>query len=545
MEQTVIKTDVLCIGGGIAGLMAAIRARELGASVVIAEKGHTLHSGKAGAGNDHFLCYIPEVHGASLEAFIQSAIMETQLAEGFHSMGRTRTRTYLGLSFDMVRLWDSWGIPMKYLGKWEFGGHAVPGQPLIHLRYEGKRQKAVLTEQALKRGAAVVNRVMVFDLFHGDGAFAALGIDTRQDKLVVFHARSVILGTGGVTRLYAESTPGWFANHSHPLALSGDGRIMAYRAGAELCDLEVLRVHCGPKYFARAGQGTWVGVVRDPQGRALGPFVTRPEGKYGDLTAEINKTIFADNARTGKGPTYMDCRGISEEDYDYFMHWTSHEGLDALFNHIKEEGADVRRNPVEFATYNWGSGGKIRVDDHGETAVPGLYAAGDEVGSNISHAAVFGRIAGEMAAGRARPADGAAELELAPEIEKRAGLFAGIRRRQEGPDFKEVTIALQQIMSDYAGSVRSESMLDAGISYLERLNEKATATIIARDAHELARCLEVFNLVEMGKLVMLAARERKETRGRHVRADHPMTNPFLNKTLTVKNVSGAPRFEWR
>ena len=58
-----IETDVLCVGGGIAGLMAAIRAAELGAKVVVAEKGNTLTSGAGGLGNDHFLCYLPDVHG--------------------------------------------------------------------------------------------------------------------------------------------------------------------------------------------------------------------------------------------------------------------------------------------------------------------------------------------------------------------------------------------------------------------------------------------------------------------------------------------------
>ena len=70
MNREVVETDVLCVGGGIAGLMAAIRASDLGAKVIVAEKGNTLRSGAAGCGNDHFWCYIPEVHGSNLEAFI-------------------------------------------------------------------------------------------------------------------------------------------------------------------------------------------------------------------------------------------------------------------------------------------------------------------------------------------------------------------------------------------------------------------------------------------------------------------------------------------
>ncbi len=69
MEEELVKADVLCVGGGIAGLMAAIRAAELGAKVVVAEKGNALHSGRGRAGNDHFETYIPEVHGIDRETF--------------------------------------------------------------------------------------------------------------------------------------------------------------------------------------------------------------------------------------------------------------------------------------------------------------------------------------------------------------------------------------------------------------------------------------------------------------------------------------------
>lgn len=73
-KEEIIETDVLCVGGGIAGLMAAIRARELGARVVVAEKGNALGSGRGCAGNDHFWCYIPEVHGSDLEAFLKECL---------------------------------------------------------------------------------------------------------------------------------------------------------------------------------------------------------------------------------------------------------------------------------------------------------------------------------------------------------------------------------------------------------------------------------------------------------------------------------------
>jgi succinate dehydrogenase/fumarate reductase flavoprotein subunit len=119
-------------------------------------------------------------------------------------------------------------------------------------------------------------------------------------------------------------------------------------------------------------------------------------------------------------------------------------------------------------------------------------------------------------------------------------------RRKDGPDWRETNIALQQIMQDYAGGVRSESLLAAGLSYLRRVKQKAEATLVARNPWEVTRCLETLNLLDLGELVFLAADERKETRGLHQRPDYPLTNPMLDgKALFVKQVNGNPVMEWK
>ena len=134
-----IAADVLCIGGGIAGLMAAIRAADLGATVVVVEKGNTLSSGAGGLGNDHFVCYIPEVHGPNLMAVIDE-LRKGQLRARLKDL--EKTRVWLERTYDIVKLWDSWGIPMKYQGQYEFAGHFYPGDAYpCHLKYGGKRKK--------------------------------------------------------------------------------------------------------------------------------------------------------------------------------------------------------------------------------------------------------------------------------------------------------------------------------------------------------------------------------------------------------------------
>lgn len=540
----IIEADLLCVGGGIAGLMAAIRASELGAKVVVAEKGNTLTSGAGGIGNDHFLCYLPEVHGPDLKPLVEE-LRKGQL--GARLRDQEAVRVWLERTAEIVHLWDRWGIPMKYKGRYEFAGHAFPGDAYpCHLKYEGRRQKAILTKEATKRGAKIVNRVMVFELVADDAVIGAIGLHTRENRLIEFRAKSVFLGTGTVSRLYQGLTPAWMANATRPCTLSGDGRAMAYRAGAELFNVETLEHHAGPKYFSRSGQATWVGVVRDPQDRPVGPFVSKPDRKYGDMIVEVNKALFSEYAQSGRGPVYMDCRGISKKDYDYMMHWFHHEGFEALTNHLEEKGIDLRKHAIEWATYGKrGSGGSILQSAKGETSMKGLYVAGDETTRSISPAATFGWIAGENAASYAEgvrpPRPGGAKKKL----KEYKAFLEELRGRQNGPDWKEVNIALQQIMSDYAGSVRSETLLEAGLTHLRRLKEEARATMIARNQHELTRSLEVMNLLDLGELVCIAAGERKETRGQHVRTDYTYTNPKLDKLLIVKQVDGRPVTYWK
>ena len=149
---------------------------------------------------------------ADMESFLKES-MRTQLGYMLAGLRPSVVRTWLEHSFEMVKLWDEWGIGMKHDGKYHFQGHSFPGRVLTHLKYKGSNQKKVLTEQALKKGAQIMDRIMVFDLLGGqDGVAGAVGIDTRTDRFISFKAKSVILGTGSIVRLYPNITPALMAN---------------------------------------------------------------------------------------------------------------------------------------------------------------------------------------------------------------------------------------------------------------------------------------------------------------------------------------------
>lgn len=543
MGEEVMECDVLCAGGGIAGLMAAIRARELGASVIVAEKGNVKYSGCGRSGNDHFETYIPEVHGTDKETFIEELL---RTAKGEILISKDILRAQFAKSFDIAKLWDSWGIPMKYRGKWEFAGHSFPGRPMTHIKYEGQMQKRALIKQALDRGAQIINRVMVFELLrNGNGVIGAIGTHTREDKVIVFRAKAVVLGTGKCSRLYPSLTLGWMFNDPHGGVQTGDGRAMAYRAGAELQNVEMPQRHIGPKYFTKFGQATWVGVLKDPEGKPVGPFVSKPDRKYGDMIMEVNKLVAEEYTKSGKGPLYMDCTDMTDDDYKYMMHWMKHEGNSSLLDHMEDEGIDIRKHPIEFATYPLRAGGLIVANEKAETSLKGLYAAGDEAFGDISAAATFGWISGENAAKYVESLEAPDIEEERKTIEEKKIMVDQLRGRQQGPNWEEANIALQQVMNDYAGSVRNEALLQQGLSHLCRLKEKANNLMIARNPHELSRCLEVVNMFDIGELVFIMALDREETRGLHIRPDYPFTNPMLDQAHIIRTANGKPVMQWR
>lgn len=124
--------------------------------------------------------------------------------------------------------------------------------------------------------------------------------------------------------------------------------------------------------------------------------------------------------------------------------------------------------------------------------------------------------------------------------------FSDIMGRGSGATWQEANLALQQIMNDYAGEVRSETLLKAGLKYLRDLKQKVVNTLAADNSHTLMRGLETIDLIECGEMIFLTALERKETRPPHVRSDFPFTNPlWQDRFITIQQENSQHRIEWR
>lgn len=552
IEKNIYECDVLVCGGGIAGLMAAIAAADNGAKVVVAEKCDTRRSGSGCTGNDHFMCYIPEIHGTEDDFY-----KTIKMSQAGRIFDKTLVYKFIRRSFEVVQDWEKWGIEMRPTGKWEFLGHAFPGRMRIHLKYNGENQKAVLTKEALKRGVLIENKTPITDyLVENEHIVGAIGLDVSQlkPKMKLFRAKCVISTTGNTSRLYPSITGAWMFNTADCPSSAANGRAAAYRAGASLTNLELPTLFAGPKYFVRSGKATWIGLLKDSKGKSLSPFINKPNKVLGDVTADIWPGVFTDKYKDGTGPVFMDCSEIDEEDMNYMMWAFKCEGVTSLVDAMEKQHIDLKKHMVEFAKYEptmFGAG--IEIDEDGATSVSGLYAAGDEVGNfrtgGIPGAAVYGRIAGEGAAQHSKEVSTFSDIENHPLVRERQEFFTELMERSVGATWKELNTAVQQIMNDYAGVtfVRSETLLSAGYKYLCDLEEYARDKVACRDSHELMRALESFDLLLFGKMLCLTARERRETRGMHKRSDYTFTNPLMDDMLLTvkKGADGEPELNWR
>ncbi|MCQ2444857.1 MAG: FAD-binding protein [Mailhella sp.] len=549
-----ISTDVLVVGGGIGGLCAAIAAAQQGAKVIVAEKSDTRRSGSGATGNDHFLCYYPKFHGDDIRPILQETFQS--LVGAYHDP--KLTLRFLRESIAMVDRWYEWGINMKPFGPdYEFMGHAYPGRPRIWLKYDGHNQKQVLTKTAKKHGVEILNHHPVVDLIKADGAVAgALTLDISEDvpSFTVIKAKKVILATGSANRLYpAAGSPGWPFNTAFCPSCTGAAQAQAWRIGARMVNMEMPNRHAGPKFFARAGKSTWIGVYRYPDGKLLGPFVDKATRYVGDITCDVWNSSYTDVIKNGTGPAYNDCSQTGPEDLAFMREGMISEGLTALVDHMDRKGIDVSKHAVEFMQYEPHLIGRgLEIDIDGQTSIPGLYGTGDMVGNfraDIAGAAVYGWIAGRHAG----QAASSAELRDAADsawVLERAALYSSFYERNGGAAWKEANLALQQIMDSYAAAgphnVRSATLLNAGLKYLEDLRANSISDIAVSDAHSLMRAIECLDLMDNGEIVMHAALERKETRGMHIRSDYTFTNPLLaDKFLAVWKEDGEVKKEWR
>lgn len=518
-----LDCDVLVIGGGTAGTMAALSAAENGAQVLLLEKAHVRHSGALAMGMDGVNnAVIPGK--AEPEDYVAEITRANDGIVNQRTIYQTATR-----GFAMVQRLERYGVKFE---KNEHGEYAVrrvhrSGSYVLPMP-EGKDVKKalyrVLRQRSMREKIRIENRLMpVRVLVDGGRAVGAAALNTRSGEFVTVGAKAVILATGACGRLGLPASGYLYGTYENPTN-AGDGYSMAYHAGAELSGIECFQVNPLIKDY----NGPACAYVANPFGgyqvNAHGERFVDSDYWSGQMMAEVKSEI--DSAR---GPIYLKVTHLSDETLtalENILH-TTERPTRGTFH--ANRGHDYRTHDIEMHISEIGlcsghSASGVWVDEQARTTVPGLYAAGDM--ACVPHnymigAFVFGDLAGTHAASTL--ADVAAPQRLPQDQVREAHeLIYRPLRHPDGPPQPQVEYKLRRFVNDYVAPPKTAAKLSLAIRTFERMSEEI-AEMGARNPHELMRAVEVSFIRDCAEMAARSSHTRTESRWGlyHDRADLP------------------------
>ncbi len=520
MDIRQTHTDVLVIGGGLAGCWAAIRAAQLGKKVILADKAKVARSGAS--------TFINQMLAPTPPSEIKAWKKEI-VERGEYLNDQEWVENVLKEQKDRIQDLADWGVPFErnkdgslFLKRGR--GHGVTGAVLCN----GHSMMDVMRKKAREVGVTIEDRTTITELLTSDGKLpshgnicGAVGFQTREGTPLAFNAGAVVMTSGQI----GSKMRCHFVNN-----MAGDGVAMAYRAGAELINMEFCttgNISYFEKRFHSGSQALLVGMGAKFVNGKGERFMPR----YDEAMAERSKLstlvqAFAKEGVSGRGPCYWDMTGFTTEDIAMIRRL-----LPTTLRPFDEGGIDVQKTPVECTPVvqvasSCGEGG-IRIDANCRATVPGLYAAGaaarnpihgvySVAGVNLAFCNVGGYRAGEAAAREARLLAPSRE-QMQQSLENTFALLS----RTDGPRPDDIVHEFQRIVIPAKISLfKHENRIKDTLAKLAELNKKL-AGMRAVDIHDLVKAVEAQNLVQMGQLVFLAALERKESRAWHFREEFP------------------------
>lgn len=537
-----LQADVLIVGGGTAGCLAALRAKELAPSarVVIMEKAHLDRSGCLAAGVNALHGYLPP--GADPARHVAWVREDNE--------GLVREDLVESLARRLPALppfLEEWGLPLPRTAG---GGYVFRGPRSIAIHGEGL--KPLLARRVRRAGVTVLNRVAATDYLRDEERVCgAAGIGLRDGAFYAVEASAVVCATGGAAGLYPPPNGEPASRRTwYPPFNCGSGYAMGLRAGAELTSLEMRFVPLRVK-DVQAPTGTVAQGLRARQVNALGQEYLR-EGGPVTTAGRLERTLA--ERRAGRGPCYLDLGRPSPEELqrlaEAYLEMCPEAVLYLADRVLPEASAataawtepSVKAGPgpvrLEIAgaepclTGGHGQAG-YWIDTDRRTTLPGLWAAGDAAGGAPKKYVLGSLAEGQMAAEAAvsanplSPPDG---RDFEREIE-------GACRRAFRPLFvpgplspRVLGVRLQKILEEYAGGASREYRVSEGELKVaaELLGEarEAAAGLGAADLHELAAAHEVLDRLEVAEALVAHLRHRTETRWPvyQSRADFPERN---------------------
>jgi succinate dehydrogenase/fumarate reductase flavoprotein subunit len=600
----VIDTDVLVIGGGIAGCWAAINAARQGVRVALVEKGDVRRSGSGGPGCDHW-CNAPAnplsrvdpdewaVHMAE-RPYCNGIGIQIQCREDFDTLlemeqmgGKIRDTEDEFLGAEGRDEATKFMISPRY-GKTHNYMTDPPLEPdpnfnppdkrnNVVIRVWGNTFKPVLKKECQRLGVQVFDRIMGTSLLNENGVqgarvVGATGLNGRTGEFLIFHAKAVILSTAGAGSLWLMSMEHGGYSNMHSRAITGDGTAMAWKAGAALTTMEngtVLRIATGlkHKWYTGGGDASYENVpIVDANGCRL-PYPVQGWEDAGAMlpTPDAEKQI-REGILTGKYelPFYGDFPAMPE--VERRVTWNLMLGEESttrvFINTMKQGGFDINRDLLLSYKFiegqslpQWrdaGYGGGLVVDWNLQTNVEGLYAAGTQMFApeDHSYAAATGRYAGRKAAAYVRET-GDPQI-CRDQVEQEKNRIYAPTKRGSGIEWKELHSGITRAMQYFVSEYKTERLLKMGLGELERLEAEAVPRIFAHDPHKLMRAMEDLSMLEYAKIIIHASLARKASSNimNFHRIDFPKTDPaewykFLTFRLESNRIQTGelpPRF---
>jgi succinate dehydrogenase/fumarate reductase flavoprotein subunit len=516
-----IETDILVIGGGTGGPMAAIKAKEKNGAlrVVLMEKANVKRSGAICMGMDGLNnAVIPGY--ATPEQYVKEI---TVANDGI--VQQKAVMAYAQASYSMIRQLDQMGVKFEKDGAGEYDVRKVHhlGTYVLPMP-EGHHVKKILYRQLRRLRVDVTNRYMATRLLtDADGRVAgAIGVNTRTSEFLVVRAKAVILACGAAGRLGLPASGYLFGTYENA-ANCGDGYAMAFHAGAELANLECFQINP---------------LIKDYNGPACA-YVTGPFGGYtannrgqrfiecdywsGQMMLEFWREL-----QSGSGPVFLKLDHLANEtisEIETILHSNERPSRGRFH---ERRGTDYRRRMIEMHISEIGfcsghSASGVWVNERAETTVSGLYAAGDM--ASVPHnymlgAFVNGGIAGETAADYC--ADTALPAYDPMQVGAEQERVLAPTRRSDGLTPHEMEFKTRRLVNDYIQPPKVTAKLALAQERLAEVRDDL-GQLVARDAHELMRALELHSILDCADLAAAASLFRTESRWGfyHLRVDYP------------------------
>jgi succinate dehydrogenase / fumarate reductase flavoprotein subunit len=523
--------DVLIIGAGLAGQRAALAAADAGASVALLSKVHPVrsHSVAAAGGINAAINPADDWRSHAFDTVKGSDFLGDQDAIEImcsEAPGEVMHLEHIGVTFHRN---ENGELDLRAFGGASMKRTAyvadITGQAMLHVLYE---QVLKYTDRIDRYEEWFVTSLILDD----DGTcVGVVARDIRSGAMETFAAKNVILASGGAGQCYKPTT--------NALICTGDGIAQAYRAGAPLMDMEMIQYH--PTTLAENGFLITEG-ARGEGAHLLNADGERFMEKYAPNKMELASRDVVSRAEQTE---INEGRGVGEGGGGIFLDITvvprkrTLEALREIVNIGRDfAGTDITREPIEIRPGQHYIMGGVKTDIHGATSIAGLYAAGEvacvsvhggnRLGANsLLDTLIFGRRSGEHAAARAS-AMGMPQVGDDQRRRDSADIDAIIGRERTGRRVSEIKEELGTEMNRNVAVFRDEAGLRHAHEIVRRLKEEAqTAYIDDRGTvfnQDVLGAIELSYMLDTAEATVVAAIERKESRGAQFRTDYPERN---------------------